>query len=155
MEACLHFRGAAFPMHQHSRALNFTPSLLLALSRLLTSKVLVNVTIGIGELIQSSNASALFVSCGFTAVFIIYIYFIIGRKVLNTILNKCFFRHHSLFLGWDKQDLNESFLDSYKTDSLLEIIQSHDRMLNFTQCLGNIFLDFCNTSERNRWFFLT
>jgi hypothetical protein len=37
---------------------------------LLTSKVLVNVTIGIGELIQSSNASALFVSWGFTSVFI-------------------------------------------------------------------------------------
>ena len=51
-------------------ALNLTPSLLHALTRLLTSKVLVNVTIGIGELIQSSNASALFVSLGFTSVFI-------------------------------------------------------------------------------------
>jgi hypothetical protein len=61
-------------MHQHRRALNFTPSLLLALIRLLTSKVLVNVTIGIGELIQSSNASALFVSFGFTSVFMGQIY---------------------------------------------------------------------------------
>jgi hypothetical protein len=44
---------------------------LLALSRLLTSKVLVRVTIGIGEVIHISNASALAVSLGFTSVFML------------------------------------------------------------------------------------
>jgi hypothetical protein len=46
------------------------PDFLLALSRLLTSKVLVRVTIGIGDDIHNSNASALGVSLGFTSVFI-------------------------------------------------------------------------------------
>jgi hypothetical protein len=58
-------------MHQQRRALNFTPNFLLALSSLATSKVLVRVTIGIGEVIHISNASALVVSFGFTWVFIV------------------------------------------------------------------------------------
>ena len=53
---------AAFPIHQHSRALNLIPRLLLALSNLVTLNVLVNVTIGIGDVIQSEKASARVVS---------------------------------------------------------------------------------------------
>jgi hypothetical protein len=61
-------------MHQQRRALNLTPVFLLALSSLLTSNILVRVTIGIGDVIHISNASALAVSLGFTSVFILQSY---------------------------------------------------------------------------------
>ena len=61
---------AALPMHQHNRALNLIPRLLLAFSTLVTLNVFVNVTIGIGEVIQSEKASARVVSWGDISVFI-------------------------------------------------------------------------------------
>ena len=86
-------------MHQHRRALNFTPCFLLALTRLLTSKVLVNVTIGIGELIQSSNASALFVSWGLNSVFIRQIYFLSHLLATATVMCSLMLVHGLLTLG--------------------------------------------------------
>jgi hypothetical protein len=58
-------------MHQQRRALNFTPDFLATLTRWLTSKVLVRVTMGMGDVIHISNATALAVSLGFTSVFML------------------------------------------------------------------------------------
>jgi len=57
-------------MHQHSNMLNFIPRLWLTLQSLVTSKVFVSVTIGIGDFIHSSNAIARFVSLGSISCFI-------------------------------------------------------------------------------------
>ena len=59
-------------MHQHSRALNLMPLFLLALTALLTSNVLVSVTIGMGDVIQSSKAFARDVFCGSISLFIVF-----------------------------------------------------------------------------------
>lgn len=48
-----------------------TPDFLATFNNLFTSNVLVRVTIGIGDVIQISNASALSVSFGFTSVFLL------------------------------------------------------------------------------------
>ena len=72
---------AAFPIHQHSRVLNLIPLRLLAFSNLLTLNVLVNVTIGMGEVIQRSNASARVVSRGSTSIFIKSHYSYIINKI--------------------------------------------------------------------------
>ena len=50
--------------------LNFLPRLWLTLQSLVTSKVFVSVTIGIGDFIHSSNAIARFVSLGSISCFI-------------------------------------------------------------------------------------
>ena len=55
---------AVLPMHQQSSELNDIFIFLLCFTMLLTSKVLVIVTIGIGELIHISNADARLVSFG-------------------------------------------------------------------------------------------
>ena len=47
---------AAFPIHQQSKALNLIPRLLLALITFVTLNVFVNVTIGMGDVIQSEKA---------------------------------------------------------------------------------------------------
>ena len=62
--------AVALPMHQHSSMLNFIPRLWLTLQSLVTSKVFVSVTIGIGDFIHSSNAIARFVSLGLISCFI-------------------------------------------------------------------------------------
>ena len=59
-------------MHQHSKALNFMPDLLLTLNTLLTSNVLVKVTIGIGDVIHKSKASLRDVSFGLISVLIVF-----------------------------------------------------------------------------------
>jgi hypothetical protein len=46
------------------------PRLLLALSSLVTLNVFVNVTMGMGDVIQSEKASARVVSCGAISLFI-------------------------------------------------------------------------------------
>jgi hypothetical protein len=51
-----------FANHQQSNMLNFIPRLRLTLQSRVTSKVLVNVTIGMGDFIHSSNAMARFVT---------------------------------------------------------------------------------------------
>ena len=58
-------------MHQHKRALNFTLFCLPTLQRCVTSKVLVSVTIGMGDFIHSSNACARLVSFGLISCFIL------------------------------------------------------------------------------------
>ena len=64
---------AVLPMHQHNRALNLIPRFLLALSILPMLNVLVNVTIGIGDVIQSEKALARLLSCGNISVFIFFV----------------------------------------------------------------------------------
>lgn len=55
---------AAFPMHQQRSILNLQPFCLETFRSRVTSNVLVSVTIGIGEVIQSSKAAARLVSFG-------------------------------------------------------------------------------------------
>jgi hypothetical protein len=52
--------------------LNFSPRRRLILQSRVTSKVLVNVTIGMGDFIHSSNAMARFVSLGLISCFILF-----------------------------------------------------------------------------------
>lgn len=61
---------AALPIHQHRSMLKLSFDFLLNLTSRLTSIVFTKVTIGIGEDIHSSNASARLVSCGLTSFFI-------------------------------------------------------------------------------------
>ena len=58
-------------MHQHSSMLNFMPRCRLTLRSRVTSKVFVNVTIGMGDFIHSSKAMALLVSLGLISCFIL------------------------------------------------------------------------------------
>jgi hypothetical protein len=58
-------------MHQLSSMLNFSPRRRLTLQSLVTSKVFVSVTIGMGDFIHSSKAMALLVSLGLISCFIL------------------------------------------------------------------------------------
>ena len=73
---------AALPMHQQSSILNFIPRCRLTLQSLVTSKVLVNVTIGMGDFVHSSKAMALLVSLGLISCFILL--FVFDCKVTNS-----------------------------------------------------------------------
>ena len=68
-------------MHQQSSMLNFIPRRRLTLQSLVTSKVFVNVTIGMGDFVHSSNAMALLVSLGLISCFILIIWFSTARTV--------------------------------------------------------------------------
>ena len=57
-------------MHQHSSMLNYSLCRLLILYSGVTSKVLVSVTIGMGDFIHSSNVTARLVSLGLISCFI-------------------------------------------------------------------------------------
>ena len=59
-------------MHQHISMLNFKPFFRAIFTRRLTSSVFTSVTIGIGDVIHSLNATALFVSSGFISFGISY-----------------------------------------------------------------------------------
>ena len=77
---------AALPMHQHISILNFIPDFLLILTRRLTSKILKNVTIGIGAFIQSSNAYARVVSLGFISLIVLNFIFLSFLYYKNNVL---------------------------------------------------------------------
>ena len=62
--------------------LNLTPLLLLALSTLLTLNVLVSVTIGMGDVIQSSKAWARDVFCGSISLFI-FLVAVLSKPKIN------------------------------------------------------------------------
>ncbi len=62
-------------MHQHSNILNFNPRLRLTLQSRVTSKVLVSVTIGMGDFVHNSKAMALLVSLGLISCFIVLLVF--------------------------------------------------------------------------------
>ena len=65
-------RVTYLPMHQQSSILNFNPRLRLTLQSRVTSKVLVSVTISMGDFIHNSNAIARLVSLGLISCFIVY-----------------------------------------------------------------------------------
>ena len=70
-------------MHQQSRALNLIPLFLLAFSARLTSNVLVRVTIGMGDVIQSSKALARDVCCGSISLFIVFCSCVFNNSKIN------------------------------------------------------------------------
>ena len=75
---------AARPIAQHKIILNFHPLFLLVFKIRETSNVLVRVTIGIGDDIHNSNASALGVSLGFTSFFIMFFCFALLLQIYNS-----------------------------------------------------------------------
>ncbi len=60
-------------MLQHINILNFRPRFRLICRKRVTSRVLINVTIGIGAFIHISKAYALVVSFGFTSCIIVFL----------------------------------------------------------------------------------
>ena len=66
--------------------LNFIPRCRLTLQSLVTSKVLVNVTIGMGDFVHSSKAMALLVSLGLISCFILFI--LVLKDVLLSVVEK-------------------------------------------------------------------
>ena len=83
---------------QQSSMLNFIPRRRLTLQSLVTSKVLVSVTIGMGDFVHSSKAMALLVSLGLISCFIVYLFSTAKLQIVA---------EYSKFLGYSEAICDE------------------------------------------------